>query len=96
MRHGYDLAIGGETKIAGRGHTMRYAAMQVPTWGKISGVIGSALLLAALERPELSYPVEFPDATSLLGEPKQGGQVRPRTPVKDVTQAGSAPLVVSR
>jgi hypothetical protein len=75
---------------------MRYAAMQVLTWGTIAGVISSALLLAALDRPQLHYPVELPDATSLLGEPTPAGRVQPKSAVKEAPLAGSTPQVANR
>ena len=75
---------------------MRYAAMQVLTWGTIAGVISSALLLAALDRPQLHYPVELPDATSLLGEPTQASRVRPNSSAREEALAGSDPQRTNR
>jgi hypothetical protein len=70
--------------------------MQVLTWGMIAGVIGSALLLAALERPDLRYPLESSDATSLLGGPTQASRVRPNSPAREEALAGSDPQGANR
>jgi len=41
---------------------VRYAAMQVLTWGTIAGAVGSALLLAALDSPLERQLVALPRA----------------------------------
>jgi hypothetical protein len=75
---------------------MRYVAMQVLTWGTIAGAIGSALLLAALERPALRYSVDWPFADSLASEPAQAGRVQPESPAHEPAVAGSSPGAANR
>ncbi|MGL6112992.1 MAG: hypothetical protein ACRC2B_23095 [Rubrivivax sp.] len=60
---------------------MRYAAMQVLTWGTIAGAIGSALLLTVLDQSAVSDFAVLPIARSLqhpsgptqAGRPSRGG-----------------------
>lgn len=66
---------------------MRMLAMQLLTWGTILGAIGSAFLLAAVERPAPNYVVASPLGAllQLPGEPTQAGVIK--------TQATRAPNV---
>jgi hypothetical protein len=74
--------------IVGTGEAMRYVAMQVLTWGTIAGAIGSALLLAALEGPQVRYAIEPPDLSALPIEPTRAG--RSRAPTTPASAPGAA------
>jgi hypothetical protein len=87
---------------AGRGSkAVRMFAMQLLTWGTIVGAIGSAFLLAALERPSGQFVVASPLGAllQLPGEPTQAGnpKLQVTRPVKkSVSPAGSAPQTAGR
>jgi len=70
---------------------MHYVAMQVLTWGTIAGAIGSALLLAALDNPLASLPVDLPVASTLPSEPTQAGRTRIDTAVVAPAATASQP-----
>lgn len=68
---------------------MRYAAMQVLTWGTITGAIGSALLLAALDNPAPRFGIELPSATpwAAVKETPSAGRARARAPAAPASSA---------
>lgn len=68
---------------------MRYATMQVLTWGTISGAIGSALLLAALDNPTPRYGIELPSAApwATAKEAPPAGRARARAPAAPASSA---------
>jgi hypothetical protein len=72
---------------------MRYAAMQVLTWGTIAGAIGSALLMASLEGFPARDAVDAPTLAALPAEPTQAGLAAPPAAALD---AASAPRLPAR
>ena len=69
---------------------MRYAAMQLLTWGTIAGAIGSALLLATLENHGPRYGIGLPVVAPLPSEPSQAGRPRAK-PASPPALSPSAP-----
>lgn len=75
---------------------MRYLAMQILTWGTISGAVGSALLLAAVDSPPLRYSLELPSEWLLTSEPTGVGRAV-STPVPAApSRAASTPTMAVR
>jgi hypothetical protein len=75
---------------------MRYVAMQVLTWGTITGAIGSALLLATLEGASPRSASELP-VVSLLSLPIESIQaVRARLRLVPLASPASAAASVPK
>ncbi len=55
---------------------MRYAVMQLLTWGTIASAVGSALLLAALDSPALRFAAERPVVMLPPSEPTPAAAAR--------------------
>ena len=77
--------------------------MQLLTWGTITGAIGSAVWLAALEEPLVDFNARaLSDAVDLMREPPQAGPMPARAaptgaaPAQNRPSSGSATSAATR